>query len=58
MLRLVVVRDRSELTHKAEVDISSELHAILEVARYPANHQQQQSPLHILMTKDLRSYAG
>ncbi len=52
------MRDKSELTHKAEVDISSELHAILEMASHPANHQQQQSPLHILVTKDLRSYAG
>ncbi len=58
MLRLVVVRDKSELTHKAEVDISSEFHAILEMASHPANHQQQQGPLHILVTKDLRSYAG
>lgn len=58
MLRTVALGDKCELTHKAEVDISSELHAILEMASHPANHQQQQSPLHILVTKDLRSYAG
>lgn len=45
-------------THEAEVDVSPELHPILEVASDASNHAEQQCLLHIFVSKDLWSKAG
>lgn len=45
-------------THQAEMDVPSELHAILEVTSHSPNHAQQQCLFHIFMSKDLWSKTG
>lgn len=43
----------SWISHQADVDVSTDLHPIIHLARATTHHQEQQRLLHVLMSKDL-----